>query len=63
MNILKIVLPLRIRQLVKITIAAAQGDLPRLAELTGTDKWGGHWDAKHYAKTFSPLHWKTLTHL
>lgn len=37
-----------------------QGDLPKLAALYGTDKWGSHWYAAHYARHFKHLRRKTL---
>jgi hypothetical protein len=40
----------------KLGAAACSADLPALATLYGSDKWGSHWYAKHYAKHFE--HWR-----
>ena len=36
-------------------------DLLKLASLSGTDKWGAHWYAAHYARHFQPLRRKKIT--
>jgi hypothetical protein len=36
-------------------------DLTKLATLSGTDKWGAHWYAAHYARHFQHLRKKTVT--
>jgi hypothetical protein len=36
-------------------------DLPRLAAIYGTDKWGAHWYAAHYARHFQRLRRKKIT--
>lgn len=36
------------------------GDLTKLANFNGTDKWGGHWYAQHYQKHFAYLRKKKL---
>jgi hypothetical protein len=36
-------------------------DLPRLAMIYGTDKWGEHWYAAHYARHFRHLRRKKIT--
>ncbi len=36
-------------------------DLPKLATIYGTDKWGTHWFAAHYARHFQPLRRKKIT--
>ena len=38
-----------------------QRDLPRLAMLYETDKWGEHWYVKHYARHFQHLRRKKIT--
>lgn len=35
-------------------------DLPRLATIYGTDKWGAHWYAAHYARHFGHLRKKRI---
>lgn len=35
-------------------------DLPALAAYFGTDKWGGHWYARHYQTHFAPLRRRRL---
>src|SRR5262245_32149667 len=35
-------------------------NLPALATLTGTDKWGAHWYAQHYQTHFAPLRRRRL---
>lgn len=37
------------------------GNLPELALLYGSDKWGGHWYAQHYQQHFQHLRRKKLT--
>lgn len=36
-------------------------DLTKLATLSGTDKWGAHWYAAHYARHFQHLRRKKIT--
>ena len=36
-------------------------DLPKLATIYGTDKWGAHWYAAHYARHFQHLRRKKIT--
>jgi hypothetical protein len=36
-------------------------DLTKLASLSGTDKWGAHWYAAHYARHFQHLRRKKIT--
>ena len=36
-------------------------DLPKLAVISGTDKWGAHWYAEHYARHFQPLRKRRIT--
>ena len=38
-----------------------QRDLPRLARLHETDKWGEHWYVQHYARHFQHLRRKKIT--
>lgn len=38
-----------------------QRDLPRLATIYGTDKWGSHWYAAHYARHVRHLRRKKIT--
>ena len=38
-----------------------QRDLPKLAAIYGTDKWGAHWYAAHYARHFQHLRRKKIT--
>jgi hypothetical protein len=40
---------------------AFQRNLPRLAVVYGTDKWGRHWYAAHYARHFQHLRRKRIT--
>jgi hypothetical protein len=35
-------------------------DLPALATIHGSDKWGSHWYTPHYERPFKPLRWKKL---
>ncbi|HEX5398090.1 MAG TPA: class I SAM-dependent methyltransferase [Verrucomicrobiae bacterium] len=36
-------------------------DLPKLAVISGTDKWGAHWYAEHYARHFQHLRRERIT--
>lgn len=36
-------------------------NLPRLATIYGTDKWGYHWYAAHYARHFGPFRTRRIT--
>jgi hypothetical protein len=38
----------------------ARGNLPKLATICGTDKWNGHWYAKHYETHLRHLRWKPV---
>ena len=38
-----------------------RSNLPRLATIYGTDKWGAHWYAAHYARHFQHLRRKKIT--
>ncbi len=56
--------PARYRRLVRIAKAVPgwwhRNDLNRLAQLFGTDKWGGHRYTQHYQRYFRPLKNKRL---
>lgn len=45
----------------RLLCALAGGNLPRLAAICRTDKWGGHWYAKHYQRHLRHLRWKKVT--
>src|SRR5512145_45621 len=36
-------------------------NLVRLAQIYGSDKWGGHWYCQHYAHHFAPFRDRSLT--
>jgi hypothetical protein len=37
------------------------GNLRRLAQIYGSNKWGGHWYCQHYERHFAPLRKKDIT--
>jgi len=57
----KINLQRRFRAVQNRAVAAwYRGDLIRLGEFFGTDKWGSHWYLQHYQKHFAPLRGKRV---
>lgn len=42
-------------------LSDGSGYLAKLATILGSDKWGLHWYAQHYARHFAPFRWKKIT--